>query len=671
MGEVSPLSLVEYIALKDELLEHGQRYYRDDSPIISDREYDQLFRRLLDFEASNPNSIAPDSPSLRVGAPPRSDLPQVQHRHPMLSLNNVFDWDELAEFEGRVRRHLGMQEDESVEFTLEPKIDGLGIELVYVDGVLVQAGTRGDGETGEDVTPNARTIRDIPLRLEGNYPSRLEVRGEVFIERKAFDDFNAQRALEGLTLFANPRNAAAGSLRQLDSKVTASRPLSAIMYALSNTAEDFVPERHEDLIAWLDSLGFRTMRTPKALGAKQAQTHYDTMLAERFNFPFEIDGVVVKVSEHRLQAELGLLSRAPRWAVAYKLPAIQETTVVNAITLQVGRTGAITPVAELEPVNIGGVTVSRATLHNQDEIQRKDIRVGDRVVIQRAGDVIPEVVSPVLEARDDDIEAFQFPTQCPVCSTELVRPEGEAVSRCPNYFCSEQIVQRLRHFVSRKAMDIDGLGREIVKQLVEHGLVRTPVDLYRLERADLQILDGFGDKKTENLLGAVEQSRSKGWKEFLFALGIRHIGEHVAGIIAKVYPSMAALETATLDGLSDIHGVGDEVAASVVDFCSSDFGQALFEDFRSVGLNPEYAVKERASAQLEGKVIVVTGKLQRLSRDEVHALIEAHGGRPSGSVSKKTDLLVVGEKAGSKLKKAESLGITVQTEDDFLASIGT
>ena len=671
MGVVSPTSLEEYRVLKDELLEHGRRYYGDDAPIISDAEYDQRFRALLNFEAAHPDKVAADSPSQRVGSAPRSDLPQVKHRFPMLSLNNVFDLDELTEFEARVRRHLGMQENETVDFTLEPKIDGLGIELVYEEGVLIQAGTRGDGETGEDVTPNARTIRDIPLRLRGNYPARLEVRGEVFIERQAFDDFNARRAEEGLSLFANPRNAAAGSLRQLDSKISAERPLSAIMYALSNTGEEFVPERHDALIAWLASLGFRTMATPGARGATEAQAHYEQMLAKRFDFPFEIDGVVVKVSEHRLQAELGLLSRAPRWAVAYKLPAVQETTTVEAISLQVGRTGAITPVAELQPVNIGGVTVSRATLHNQDEIQRKDIRVGDHVVVQRAGDVIPEIVSPILEKRPSDTAPFAFPTQCPVCDTSLVRPEGEAVSRCPNYFCGEQVVQRLRHFVSRKAMDIDGLGREIVKQLVEHGLVKTPVDLYRLDRGDLTILEGFGDKKTENLLSAIKESRDKGWKEFLFGLGIRHVGEHVAGLIAKVYPSMAALETADLDGLNDIHGVGTEVAASIVEFGASEFGRNLFEDFRSVGLDPQFELQERASAQLEGKVIVVTGKLQRLSRDEVHALIESHGGRPSGSVSKKTDLLVVGEKAGSKLKKAESLGIPVQTEDDFLASIDT
>lgn len=671
MGAVSPLSLADYRALKDQLLEHARRYYAEDAPTISDGEYDRLFKQLLEFEKLNPEHIAPDSPSQRVGAPPRSDLPQVQHQHPMLSLNNVFDLVELTEFENRVRRHLGMPDTEALDFTLEPKIDGLGIALLYEGGVLIQAGTRGDGETGEDVTPNARTIRDIPLRLSGNFPERLEVRGEVFIERKAFDDFNAQRASDGLSLFANPRNAAAGSLRQLDSKVTARRPLSAIMYALSNTAEDFVPERHEDLIEWLKSLGFRTMETPTAQGAAEAQSVYDRVLSRRFEFPFEIDGVVVKVSEHRLQAELGLLSRAPRWAVAYKLPAIQETTFVTAITLQVGRTGAITPVAELEPVNIGGVTVSRATLHNQDEIQRKDIRVGDKVVVQRAGDVIPEVVSPILDARAETSEVFVFPSRCPVCESELVRPEGEAVSRCPNYVCSEQVIQRLRHFVSRKAMDIDGLGREIVKQLVEHGLVKTPVDLYRLEKGDLQILEGFADKKTDNLLSAIGASRSKGWKEFLFALGIRHVGEHVAGLIAKVYPSMATLQEATLEGLNSIHGVGSEVASSVVDFCTSEFGQALFEDFLEVGLNPVYEVQERASAKLDGKVIVVTGKLQRLSRDEAHALIESHGGRPSGSVSKKTDLLVVGEKAGSKLKKAESLGIPVQTEDDFLASIGT
>ena len=671
MGEIPSSIDDEYRALKADLLEHGIRYYRDDAPIISDQEYDSLFKRLLSLESDYPELVEVDSPSQRVGSAPRSDLPEVRHRFPMLSLNNVFDRAELREFENRIRRHLGMSEEELVDFTLEPKIDGLGIELVYEDGVLVQAGTRGDGEVGEDVTPNARTIGDIPLRLKGTFPTRLEVRGEVFIERKAFDNFNAQRAENGESLFANPRNAAAGSLRQLDSRISALRPLSAIMYALSDTNEDYVPETHDELIVWLSSLGFRTMATPKAVGTDQAQQHYDAMLQKRFEFPFEIDGVVVKVSAHRLQAELGLLSRAPRWAVAYKLPAIQERTRVQSISLQVGRTGAITPVAELEPVNIGGVTVSRATLHNQDEIARKDIRVGDTVVVQRAGDVIPEVVSPILELRSSESLPFEFPSTCHICESDLVRPEDEAVSRCPNYMCAEQVVQRLRHFVSRKAMDIDGLGKEIVKQLTEHGLVRTPADLYRLNRDDLAILDGFGDKKASNLLTAIAESRSKGWKEFLFAVGIRHVGEHVAGLVSKAFPSMAALEVAGIEGLNDIHGVGSEVATSVVEFCGSEFGKALFEDFRSLGIDPSFEAAAKASNKLDGQVVVVTGKLQRLSRDEVHALVEAHGGRPSGSVSKKTSLLVVGEKAGSKLKKAESLGIPVLTEDEFLASIDT
>ena len=655
-------------ALREILSEHNHRYYVLDKPTVSDAEYDRLFRELSELEARFPELWQQDSPTQRVGAPPRSDLGQVEHRYPMLSLGNVFDDDELREFDLKIKRHLGLEAESEVNYAVEPKIDGLGIELVYRDGLLTVASTRGDGKVGEDVTDNARTIGSIPLRLRTALPGLIEVRGEVFLPKAKFLELNQQRERDGESLFANPRNAAAGSLRQLDSQVTAKRPLAAILYAVSSIpTEPELPENHVDLVTWLGELGFATLPTKRCMGVDEVAEAYRYFLEQREAIPYEIDGVVIKVDEHRLQLDLGQVSRAPRWAVAYKLPAQQETTVVNDIIVQVGRTGALTPVAVLEPVTVAGVTVSRATLHNADEIARKDVRIGDTVLIQRAGDVIPEVVKVIEEKRGQDLQPYVFPTHCPMCATAAERDEGAVVVRCPNALCPGKVQEGIRHYASRRAMDIDGLGEKIVFQLIESGLVKTLPDLYKLTYDTLIDLEGFKEKKTEKLLLAIDDSKKQSLARFIFGLGIRHVGEHGAGILAESFGSMGALAHADVDVLSDIHGIGPEVAQAVRRYFSDLDIRAMLEELRELGLDPKLEQPVAASDLLDGKTVVVTGKLVQRSRDEMHALIKEHGGRASSSVSSKTDLLVAGEKAGSKLAKAEKLGVRVVTEEAFLA----
>lgn len=667
---ISESTLKQAEALRAELREHNHRYYVLDAPIISDGEYDRLFRKLQDLEKEHSGLQSPDSPTMRVGAPPRSDLGQVPHRYPMLSLGNVFDDQELTGFDLKVKRHLGLSEADVLDYAVEPKIDGLGIELVYQDGVLQVASTRGDGKVGEDVTANARTIGSIPLRLREKFDGLLEVRGEVFMEKAAFTKMNQTREEQGQSIFANPRNAAAGSLRQLDPNITAQRPMKAILYALSHIPDqDRMPTTHTDFVSWLAQLGFATLPTKYCRGVAEVSAAYREFLENRDDIAFEIDGVVVKVNEHRLQTELGQVSRAPRWATAYKLPAQQETTTVEDIVIQVGRTGALTPVAHLQPVNIAGVVVSRATLHNADEIARKDVRVGDTVLIQRAGDVIPEVVQVILEKRLDSAQVYSFPTHCPACDTPAFREEGEVVTRCNNRNCSAKVLESLRHYASRKAMDIDGLGKEIVKLLVTSGLVRDLAGLYRLSYDQLIELEGFKEKRTENLLVAIDKSKERGLGRFVFGLGIRHVGEHVAGILANEFASLEAMGSASQEVLAAVHGIGTEVAQAVVDYFQDEQNQAMLTAFRELGLNPKLAALEKSSDLLDGKTVVVTGKLTALGRDEMHALIKEHGGRPASSVSGKTDLLVAGEKAGSKLAKAEKLGVAVASEQAFLAMI--
>lgn len=656
--------------LQSTLSDHAYRYYVLDAPVISDAEYDRLFLELQRLEAEHPSLKTADSPTQRVGGPPREGFVPVRHRYPMLSLGNVFDDEALKEFDQRIKRQLGLEPDAVMGYAAEPKIDGLGIEVVYQDGLMVVASTRGDGTTGEDVTANVRTIASIPLRLRERKPGLLEVRGEVYLPKAEFYRLNQEREEAGEVPYANPRNTAAGALRQLDPRITATRPLRAIMYGLSAVpADDEVPGTHTLLIAWLKALGFAVLPTVACDGVGDVLAHYATLLQERERFPFEMDGVVVKVNEHRLQLELGQISRAPRWAIAYKLPSQEETTVVQNISVQVGRTGALTPVATLEPVAVGGVTVSRATLHNAEELRRKDVRVGDTVWIRRAGDVIPEVVRVVFEMRPPATAAFEFPSECPECATSVVRPVGEVVWRCPNLHCPAQVRERLRHFASRRAMDIDGLGPERIAQLIEAGLVRRIDDLYRLQSEDLLRLQRFAAKSADNLLASIDASRRRPLAAFVFALGIRHVGEHMATLLAEHFGTLMRLIEAPEEELAAIHGVGSEVAASVRAFFDDADHRALIQSLTKLGVDPPAARSEASSTQLVGKTLVVTGTLASMSRDAIHDLIKAHGGRAAASVSRKTDLLVAGVKAGSKLDKAQALGVPVMDEETFLAWI--
>ena len=659
--------------LRADLREHGHRYYVLDDPTISDAAYDALFQELLELEQSYPELKSDDSPSLRVGGAPLDAFKQVPHRFPMLSLGNVFDAVGLQEFDERVKRHLGMDIAHTINYAVEPKIDGVGIELVYEDGLLSVASTRGDGRIGEDVSANARTIRSIPLRLRAPFKGILEVRGEIFFPKESFKHLNQEREAQNLSPFANPRNAAAGTLRQLDSGLTAKRPLRAMMYALSSIDGDDqrLPATHTELTVWFSELGFDTLPTALCRGVPQVLERYAYYCETRNRLPYEIDGVVVKVNDHALQTELGQVSRAPRWAVAFKLPAVQETTVVEAIEIQVGRTGALTPVARLTPVVVGGVTVSRATLHNADEIARKDVRVGDTVLIQRAGDVIPEVVKVVLEKRSKKSKAFVLPNDCPECKAEVLREKGEAVTRCPNASCPAQVRERLRHFASRKAMDIDGLGSERVNQLLEAGLVRGIDDLYRLNVESLLKLERFAEKSADKLIRAIEASKKPPLHRFLFALGIRHIGEHVASLIAQEIGDIQRIEKADVEQLSAIFGVGPEVAEAVHHFFSLPANQNFLNNLYALGVQPQPVEKRAAGEALKGKNVVVTGTLGTMSRDEVKTLIKSHGGRISSSVSRKTDFVVVGTNAGSKLDRAVALGVATMTEDEFLATVGT
>lgn len=659
--------------LRRELNEHSHRYYVLNDPTVSDAEYDRLFNELLALEEQYPALKTPDSPTQRVGAPIQEGFAPAPHRYPMLSLSNVFDHDGLVDFDEKIKRHLGMSPDSVIEYALDPKIDGVSIELVYEDGVLHIASTRGDGYVGEDVTVNARTIRAIPLELRTKVPGILEVRGEIFFPKAEFEALNRRRLEAGEQPFANPRNATGGSLRNLDPSVTASRPLQGMFYALSQVPDgNGLPPTHVELLAWLRSLGLPTFETKVARGVQEVERVYNEVRALRDDYPYEIDGVVIKVNSHHLQAELGQVSRAPRWAVAYKLPAQQETTVVEDIKISVGRTGALTPTAHLRPVSVGGVIVRRATLHNQDEIMRKDVRVGDTVLIQRAGDVIPEVVKAIPEKRPPGTEPFVFPTHCPECQTEAVRPEGEAVWRCPNPGCPVRIRERLRHYASRKAMDIDGLGPERITQFLEHGLIGHGgiADIYRLDKERLVTLERFASKSADNLLAAIERSKSRPLPRFLFALGIRHVGEHVAQLLAEAFGSLEALRAATEEQLAAVHGVGDEVAQAVVRFFANPQNSNELDELLAAGVSPLPVVVQRDSDALAGKTFVVTGTLEKMSREEIHALIKQHGGRAASSVSKKTHYLVAGEKAGSKLERAQALGVPVLSEAEFLQLVG-
>ena len=655
-----------YHDLQQELARLEHAYYVLDQPLVPDAEYDRLYRELLELEAQHPDWVTPDSLSQRVGGAPLKEFMEVKHSVPMLSLNNAFEESELIGFDRRCREGLGL---DHVEYACELKFDGLAISLRYENGVLVQAATRGDGASGEDVTSNIRTIRAIPLRLQGpNLPNVIEVRGEVFMHRADFEAMNKTAAKSGEKEFANPRNAAAGSLRQLDSKVTAKRPLSFFAYGLGALEpSQWLPSTHSELLNLYEVLGLPVCRERTVVSSLDGlMKFYAGIAAKREQLPYEIDGVVYKVNSFAEQQQLGYVSRAPRFAIAHKYPAQEEITTVLGIDVQVGRTGAITPVARLAPVLVGGVTVTNATLHNEDEVRRKDVRIGDTVVVRRAGDVIPEIVSVVLDRRPSNTQVFVMPTRCPVCESHIERLSDEAVARCSGgLFCAAQRKQALLHFAQRRAMDIEGLGDKIVDQMVDLNLVRTPADLYRLGFAALVNMERMGEKSADNLLQSIAQSKKTTLARFIFGLGIRHVGESTAKDLAKHFGGIRALMDAPMDELLMVNDVGPVVADSIVSFMSEPHNREVIEQLLVSGI--EFQNEERiTTVDLSGKTFVLTGTLPTLSRDQAKELLEAAGAKVAGSVSQKTSFVVAGSEAGSKLDKATELGIPILDEATLL-----
>ncbi len=661
-------------ALRAEIDYHNHRYYVLDDPVIPDAEYDRLMRELVDLEAAWPDLVTPDSPSQRVGAQPLKEFGEVRHRMPMLSLNNAFTDADVAAFDRRVREALG-RPDAAIEYAAEPKFDGLAIALHYEQGRLVQGATRGDGYSGEDVTANLRTVHSIPLRLrEADVPPWLEVRGEVLMLKRDFQRLNEEARARGGKVFANPRNAAAGSLRQLDPNITAQRRLTFFAYGIGRVEGVELPPTHAGIMDWLARLRFPVAAERRVVnGVDGLLAYFRELGARRHDLPYEIDGAVYKVNDLADQARLGFVARAPRFAIAHKYPAQEELTVVEAIEVNVGRTGALTPVARLRPVFVGGVTVSNATLHNQDEIDRKDVRVGDTVIVRRAGDVIPEIVGVVLDRRPKPepprFDILQHYPVCPVCGSRVVRAEGEAVVRCSGgLYCPAQRKQALLHFASRRAMDVEGLGEKLVDQLVDLGLVHTPADLYRLDLPTLAGLERMAQKSAGNLLAAIEKSKHTTLARFIYALGIPNVGEATAGDLARHFGSLDALLAADVEALQQVQDVGPVVARSIADFLAEPHNRQVIGALRSAGVHwAEDAGQRTPAGPLAGKTFVLTGTLPSLARDQARDLIEAAGGKVSGSVSKKTDYVVAGADPGSKLDKAQALGIPVLDEAGLLS----
>ena len=652
--------------LRRKLDEHNYRYYVLDDPLISDAEYDRLLRELQTFEEENPDLITPDSPTQRVGARPLDAFGSIRHRIPMLSLANAMDTDGLLAFHDRLIRRLG--EEQVIEYIAEPKLDGLAVELVYENGHFVNGSTRGNGTIGENITQNLKTIRAIPLALrsaEQAEPTLLEVRGEVFIRKDDFEALNRQRKAANESVFANPRNAAAGSLRQLDSNITATRSLSIFCYQ-AGTIEGLSFDTHSTFLAALKDWGFPVNPEIKVLdGIEETVTFHTDLEARRNTLPYEIDGSVIKVNNYSLREELGVRSRSPRWAIAGKFKAQQETTVIEDIILSVGRTGAVTPVAKLQPVKVGGVMVSNVTLHNQDEIERKDIRVGDTVLIQRAGDVIPQVVKVIIEKRSAGTESFKMTNVCPECGHEVHRPEGEAVARCQNLSCPAQVKRSIEHFVSKNAMDIDGMGEKLIDQLVEEKLVNSVDDLYRLTADQLASLERMAEKSADNILSALNDSKSTNFHRFVHALGIRNVGEHVAKVLEKSCAgNMDSFMAANVEQLEAIDEVGPIVAETIVKFWADDNNVQIVNNCFELGIVLKETSNESEQIFAE-EIFVFTGSLETFTRQEAKNIVISRGGKATGSVSAKTDFVVAGPGAGSKLKKAEELGVTILTEEDF------
>ncbi len=684
-------------ALRDVVTQHQRRYYVEDRPTVSDAAYDALYRELQDLEAAHPHLVTPDSPTQRVGAEPAEGFESVAHQVPMLSLDNAHNAEELQEFEARLMR-LQDESAQPLSYVVEPKIDGLGVALLYENGEFVRGATRGDGRVGENITQNLRTIKSIPLRLDGQLArlSRLEIRGEVYMPRRAFARLNRQLEADGQAPFANPRNAAAGSLRLLDSRIAARRPLDVFLYTLGYAEPAHPATSHWDALQALSQGGCRINPRAARCGTIDEVVAYCRKLeAERNELDYEADGVVVKVDSLALQAAFGATARHPRWAIAFKFAAQQAVSVVREITLNVGRTGALTPTAVLDPVHIAGVTVRRASLHNEDEIRRKDIRVGDTVWVERAGDVIPQVVSVIRDKRPTGSEPFVMPEQCPVCETAVYRPLGEVVARCQNAVCPAQLRERLLHYASRRAMDIDGLGAAVIDQLVHGGLVNDFADLYDLEqkRPDLQKLDRLAEKSAGNLLDAIARSRERGLARLLFGLGIRHVGERAAALLAAHYGTFDALAKTSAEELAEIRDVGPVIAESVSQFCAYEENRRTLERLRkarvrldqnpataisrvpfgwnlgpflvSFDQEPATATPSDATQTLDGKVFVLTGTLPNLKRSDAQALIEGAGGRVTSSVTRKTDYVVAGSDPGRKLQQAQDLDVPVLDEEQL------
>lgn len=652
--------------LREALHHHNHRYYVLDDPEVSDAEYDRLMQALIRLEQAYPQLVRADSPSVRVGAPPLTKFETLAHSIAMLSLDNAFNDDDILEFDRRVKRNLGL--DSEISYTAEPKMDGVAVELIYENGKLAAAATRGDGITGELITANVSTIGAVPLVMQTvngkDFPSRLEVRGEVFIAIEAFKRLNQERIEQDLPPFANPRNAAAGSLRQLDSKITAGRPLDIFSYGVGMVT-DLVFDSHWELLQSLKNWGFKInpLIQPRITVAEILQ-FYRQLSETRHQLSYDIDGMVIKVDSLQLQQQLGATTRSPRWAMAYKFAALQETTVLKNIEVQVGRTGALTPVAHLAPVTIGGVTVSRATLHNEDEIEKKDIRIGDAVLVQRAGDVIPEVVKVNLSKRSGAEKKFTMPAACPVCGSPVVRTEGEAAIRCINASCSAQVKERIKHFASKAAFDIDGLGDRLVDQLVEKEMVSSYAGLFNLDVDSLAALDRMGAKSAENLMAAIESSKQISFARFLYALGIRHVGEQIAQLLARQFDSLEQVTNCSEDQLTAIEGVGPVVANSIATFFRQTKNLATVQRTLNSGVRILFETPAK-TGDLAGKTFVLTGALETMTRRQSKELVEAAGGKVSSAVSRNTDFVVVGESPGSKLAKAQALGVAILDEAAF------
>jgi len=666
-------SRIEAQKLRAELTEHSYRYYVLDDPVIDDQAYDMMLRKLIDIETRFPELVTEDSPTQRIGAPPLTAFNTAAHSVPMLSLDNAFNDQEILDFHTRCLKTSGAH---SLTYTAEPKLDGLAVELTYENGLLVLATTRGDGYTGEVITENIRTVRSVPLRLMADktaVPEFIEVRGEVIIRHKDFEMLNQGRMNKGESVFANPRNAAAGSLRQLDSKITAQRPLTIFVYGVG-MVKGLEFSTQARMLECLADLGFPVNPLiKKNISIRQVLDNFKALESLRPQLAYDIDGMVIKVDDVLIQQSLGEKIKSPRWAIAYKFPAMEKTSKILNITVQVGRTGTLTPVAELAPVSIGGVTVSRATLHNADEIERKDIRIGDTALITRAGDVIPKVVKIIPDARTGEETVFTMPEHCPVCASRVRRLEGEAAVKCINAGCSAQIQERLRHFVSKKAFDMDGLGNKLVEQLVDQKVISSFADLFHMERNTLAGLERMGAKSADNIIAAVEQSKTVTFARFIFALGIDHTGEHAARLLAQKFADLDALMAADTLTISTIHGMGETTARAVTGFFSIEENVNLVKNLLDAGVivtNDLYGGGNETDNAVSGKTIVLTGSFEAMTRNEAKAKLLALGAKVTGSVSKNTDIVIAGSKAGSKLTKAEELGVTVWDEAGLLALIG-